>query len=881
MIGAFAWWKASQSLPSALAIIIGVGVSAIVGALAFLLAIRPLANASTLGKIVSTLGILIILQSAVTLRFGTEAQSTTGILPNGVVTVHSLRIPVSDLCLIGIALVLTAGMWALYRWTNFGLATSALAQSPVGLASLGYRADVIGCVNWSLGGALAGLSGILLASLGNLTPTLGTAILVPVLASAVVGGMSSFPLALLGALAIGTAQSVLGFYVSVPGIADVVPLAVVVVLLMVRGRGLPLRSFVTEKLPRVQGASLPLGWIAGVTIAVSLIVDLVLPIQWVLAVTTTCCAGLILLSVVVVTGFGGQISLAQFAIAGVGGLVAAHAVSAGIPLVVVLFISMAAVLPISIIVGLPASRSRGMALAIATLCLGQVLVSAILNNTSLIGGYNGIQLGKISILGLDLSPLTYPRRYSIFTMILLSLASIVVCNIRRGRIGRQLLAVRGNERASASLGMNVVATKLGAFAYGGMIAALGGTLFVLQNPVATFSTFDVFSSIQYVAWGVIGGVGYVAGTLLGAGFQQGSVGAQAINSIFGSGVYTWISLVGGVVLILTLVQSANGVIPQNIAYVQAIRRRLTRVSTPEVQQNLVTGKKTVEELQESGGAVHDLKELSHSQVATQTDNPQVRDHTLTVKELSVHLGGVRALDSVSFEIKSGEVLGVIGPNGAGKTTLIDAITGFVKINAGNVSLDAKEINGWGPQRRSRAGISRSFQSVELFDQLTVRENILASATRSRPFDWLKDLVWPGRVELSTPVKRVIRALSLEGSLDRRPDELPFSTRRSVALARSIAGHPVVVLLDEPAAGLSESERDQLSETIKWLASDLHIAVLLVEHDVALVSRVSDRVLALDQGSVVAIGEPDEVLANRRVLESYIGSEVDFSVQQDQ
>jgi ABC-type branched-subunit amino acid transport system ATPase component len=128
------------------------------------------------------------------------------------------------------------------------------------------------------------------------------------------------------------------------------------------------------------------------------------------------------------------------------------------------------------------------------------------------------------------------------------------------------------------------------------------------------------------------------------------------------------------------------------------------------------------------------------------------------------------------------------------------------------------------------------------------------------------------------MSRVVTALSLDASLGRRPEELPFSARRAVAVARSIASNPLVVLLDEPAAGLSELEREKLSETIKWVATELRVAVLLVEHDVSLVSKVSDRVLALDQGRVVAIGEPDQVLGDRRVIESYIGAETDFDVE---
>lgn len=865
MIGAFAWWEVAghRGIPMPLAILIGVAVAAAVGALTFLLAIKPLAGASTLAKIVSTLGVLIALQAAANLHFGTQPLTTKGILTTSTVRIGGLRVPIDDLWLLGISIIVISGVWAFYKWSTFGLATSALSQSSVGLAALGYRTDVVGFVNWALGGALAGVSGIFLASLTPISPALGTSIVVPVLAAAVVGSMSSFPLAGFGALAIGAVQSDLGYYVSTPGIADTVPLAVVAILLMIRGQHLPQRSFVTERLPRVQAASLPVGRIAAVAIAASLVVVLWLPVGWVLATTTTCCAGLILLSVVLVTGYGGQISLAQFALAGVGGLVAAHALSAHIPLPVALILSVLAVLPIAVVVGLPASRARGMSLAIATLCLAQVIVSAVLNNTSLIGGYDGITLGKLDLLGFNITPTLYPRRFSVFVLVLLAVASVLVCNIRRGRVGRQLLAVRGNERASASIGVNIVTTKLGAFAYGGAIAALGGALLVLQNPVATFANFDVFSSIQYVAWAVIGGVGYVAGSLLGAGFQQGSIGSYAFNSIFGSSYFNWISLAAGILVVVNLVQSADGLVPLNVTFAKAIVRRLSR------SQQVVPA-----EAKGAAESADDMKAHGMEPLAAAPHSRRTSTHALEVKDLSVQLGGVRALEAVSLQLRSGEVLGVIGPNGAGKTTLIDAITGFARANSGQVLLDGQEITNWKARRRARSGVSRSFQSLELFDQLTIRENLLASAHRGRPIDWLKDLAWPSRAQMPASTQRIIEVLSLAGVLERFPGELPFGARRAVAVARSIASEPMVVLLDEPAAGLTQIERDHLGTIVRWLADELQIAVLLVEHDVALVARVSDRVLALNRGSTVTTGSPASVLGDSRVIESYIGVEAE-------
>lgn len=223
---------------------------------------------------------------------------------------------------------------------------------------------------------------------------------------------------------------------------------------------------------------------------------------------------------------------------------------------------------------------------------------------------------------------------------------------------------------------------------------------------------------------------------------------------------------------------------------------------------------------------------------------------LEVRELAVRFGGIVAVEGVSFAVAPGEVVGLIGPNGAGKTTLIDAVTGFVPYE-GSVLLCGERVDGGPPHSRSTRGLARTFQSLELFEDLTVRENVSVGAGRS-----LRGLI-------------ALDAVGLSVTADLLPSALPPSTRRFVALARAMAGSPTALLLDEAAAGLDGDERAKLADMLRELVAD-GCAVLFVDHDLGLVSAVADRIVVLDHGHVIANGPPAEVRSDQRVLDAYLG-----------
>lgn len=211
----------------------------------------------------------------------------------------------------------------------------------------------------------------------------------------------------------------------------------------------------------------------------------------------------------------------------------------------------------------------------------------------------------------------------------------------------------------------------------------------------------------------------------------------------------------------------------------------------------------------------------------------------------------------SFSVESGEVLGLIGPNGAGKSTTIGAITGFVRVAAGVVTIDGVNVTGWSPQRVQRQGVARSFQSAELAQGLTVEQNLL-----------LADFA-DGWKAARRRAGAVAEMLGVSGYLHTSASVLPYGIRRLVEIARAMMRHPKLMLLDEPGAGLTENERTELAPTLRGLAAE-GIAVLLVDHHVSFVAQSCERIVVLDAGSVIATGTPGEVRADPAVIAAYLG-----------
>ncbi|MET0726742.1 MAG: ATP-binding cassette domain-containing protein [Acidimicrobiales bacterium] len=861
MVGAFLYYRATvdRDWSPVLAWLVAISVPAALGVLTHVLVMARLRRASSLVRVVATLGLFFLTISVANEVWGAQGTPVRSPLPT---TPRELfgdgRTVAEDrLWLVVIAVGVTAVLAAVFRWTRFGNATDAAAENPVAAAALGYSPDRIAIVNWAFGGALAAAAGVLVAPILFLSvPALAFTVLRG-LAAALVGSFRSFWWTLAGAFGIGVVESTLSRYIEDKGVfgplvtsdglllgkftsASVyrsVAFLIIVVVMVVGGRSLPLRSTLLDRLPAVGSGRV---WIPGVVLAVAAAVALLLraPDDWALALVISMATAIVCLSLVVVTGFLGQLSLAQMALAGFGAWAAGRLMTTwGWGFVPAVLAGALAAVPLGALVALPALRTRGINLAVLTFGLSVLISEMVLGNSALTGGFDGTRPDPPTVFGVEIDSLRHPGRYGLVVLVALTTAGLMVANLRRGRSGLRLLAVRGNERAAASLGVSVYGAKLYGFALAAGIAGLGGTLLAFRSVTVNYIQFTGFASIQALVITVIGGIGYVIGPLFAGPFALGGIGARLTEAIGFSG--TTLDLVSGALLLVVLFANPNGIADTNVRMLRRVRRR------------------------------HKAPAAEPLPAATEID---LRGGRLEVHDLTVRFGGVVALDGVTLDVRPGEVLGLIGPNGAGKTTFVDAVTGFVAAHPDSaVLLDGEAIDRWSPTRRARHGLGRSFQSLELFEDVTVRENLLVACDEHDAKRYGVDLVHPGRPALSPVAVAAVHEFGLQPDLDALPGSLSHGRRRVVAIARAVAASPTVLLLDEPAAGLAGVETEELGRLVRWLAHDVGLAVLMIEHDVGLVLSVCDRVAVLDFGQLIALGPPEAVSQDPAVVAAYLGT----------
>ena len=571
-------------LPLGVGIAAGVLIATAIGVLFQLLVIRPIADAPVLTKIVGTLGLLVVLVNLVPPIFGNGLPPPLQFLPD-----RRLELPVGSprfglgedrLIIAVMAVAAAAALWALYRFTRFGVATRAATDNERAAILLGHSPQRLAVINWALGSALAGLAGILLASLVQLTPGFYTELMIAVLAAALVGGFQSFGLAVGAAIIIGSAQAVLSAYdvtlqnaTGVPGWSQVLPFVVIVLVLVLRGRSIPERGFLLNRpLPKVPQRQ-PI-WFLPVVAAAGVAWYALMPGDWADPMTASLIGAVVFLSFVVIVGYVGQISLVQMGFAGVGALVVVKvATAAGLPFPVPILAGAAAAVPLGLLVGLPALRVRGLNLAVITLGAAFTLDQTLFSDPTLTGMDTGLVVPAPRLFGIPLNSVTNARAFGIFVLAVFLLAALLVTLVRRSSVGMRFLAIRANERGAAAAGISVIGIKLAAFSLAGAIAGVAGGLMAYRDLNVSFAGFTDLASITYLSLAYLGGITSVGGALT-AGVLLVSGGVA--SHLFGTGAFstTWIPVLSGLGTMLIVVTQPEGMAGTNVAQLRSAWRAL-------------------------------------------------------------------------------------------------------------------------------------------------------------------------------------------------------------------------------------------------------------------------------------------------------------------
>jgi branched-chain amino acid transport system permease protein len=550
---------------------------------------------------------------------------------------------------------------------------------------------------------------------------------------------------------------------------------------------------------------------------------------------------LAVLGLVLLTGIGGMLSFGQAAFVGIAAYATAwvtvkqgYSPWLGLALALVLTASIAAIL------GGVTLRLGGHFLSLSTIAWG-LAIYFLFGNLPMLGQFNGISdIPPIAIAGVSLA-----ASQSIYYLIWIFLiVALVLCaNLLGSREGRAIRALRGGRIMVESLGIDPFRIKLVTFVLAALLSALSGWLYAHMSRFVSPAPFDVNVGILYLLMAMVGGMGHLSGAVLGAAIVtllKNSIQDYLPKIAFSASGQVEV-VVFAVLFILLLQRARGGLVPLALRILPRVRPALPAAT----------------------GALERRRQ------------PDRGAPILEVAEATRRFGGLVAVNSVSFEVEAGEILGLIGPNGAGKTTLFNLITGALPPDLGRITFLGRDITRRPQRQIARAGIARTFQHVKLRPTMTLLDTVLLGTYGRTSSGFLSGALRLDRAEEGRAQAEALRQLERVGLADRAFElagNLPLGNQRLLEIARALAADPALLVLDEPAAGLRTAEKAELARLLETLRAE-GLTILLVEHDMDFVMGLVDRTVVMDFGSKLCEGAPDVVRADPRVQEAYLGGVV--------
>jgi ABC-type branched-subunit amino acid transport system ATPase component/branched-subunit amino acid ABC-type transport system permease component len=809
---------------------------------------RTLTGASLASRVVSTVGVLLAVQAAVVLIYGTvETRRVEPYFPTTTHQVGGTVITTDRIIVFAIGAAATAALYAFFRLTRMGVAMRAVVDDYALVDISGTSPTVVRRWAWIIGVTFASASGLLLAPFITLDSITLTFLVVAAFGAAALGGFSSLPITYVGGLAIGVGAALASKYFKtgmLSGVSASLPFLVLFAVLLVA----PRRRLV-ERAPVVPRGQAD--WTAPWQIHTSFGAGLLVLLYFVpsfagihLADYTQFLAMTVLfLSLGLLVRTSGQVSLCHVSFMAVGVCAFSHLrVDHHWPWALALLVSGLVAIPIGALLAIPAIRLSGLYLALATFGFG-ILMQYMFYTADYMFGDTSLGLAvptpTLRSVGLTGSDKSY--YYLCLALTVAAVAAVIALN--RSRLGRLSRALADSPRGLATSGTSVNVTRVLVFCLSAFLAAIAGVLAAAAIGQAGGESYQPINSLAYFAVIIVtlGGVPWYA--------VAAAAGMMLIPSYLPSTeAANWLQLVFGVLGVLYAMTppQARGVPPVVAEAVDRLIRR--RHPSP----------------------------LSHTTSPVAADaRARVATGELRARDIRVAFGGLVAVDGVSLEAPTGRITGLIGPNGAGKTTLFNACSGLNVPSRGTVTLDGSPISRYGPARRARCGLGRTFQQMELFDNLTVWENVALGAEAGKAganaFQHLASSRKTRRL-VRARAENAIRQCDLASLTERTVGSLSTGQRRLVELARCLAGPFHILMLDEPSSGLDRVETARFGEVLQTVVADRGVGILLVEHNMALVTDICDYIYVLDFGRLIYEGTPAEVMASSVVRAAYLGED---------